>query len=175
MAHGPNFVISVQGIREVDYMFKGIGARANACQPVMESIYIDILEVVRENFDTEGGRTGSPWMPVTLTTQIWKARHGYDPRILHATGELREAMSTFRHPLQYSRIEAFKIVIQSKLLRGKLHQVGYSIPHHGFAGGSGFTKVDARPYLRFREDDRKRFAQKILVWITRGEIIHGGV
>lgn len=175
MAHGPEFRIVTQGVREVQYMFKGIGRRAEDCRPVMEDIYRDALDVIDANFETESAR-GEPWMPLTFTTKIWRARMGYHGGILQATGELRHSMTTAHHPLQYSRVERFKVVISSRTIKGRAHQHGYRQAIHGFLGIAQavttptMQNVPARRYVAFTEIDRKRYARKILFWITRGTL-----
>jgi phage gpG-like protein len=163
------FSFVTQGTRHAELTLQEIGGRALNARPAFEEIYLTALDIIDENFDTEGGRGGQEqWAALTLSTIIWKQKRGLDPRILRATGELHESMTTYRHPLQYSRIERSKIVLAPRLLRGKLHQKGYGVPYaHGFSG-FGVSEVPARPFVRFTDSDAKAFAREILRFVARG-------
>jgi phage gpG-like protein len=159
------FKIVTQGASHAASVIEHMGERAANPRPALEEIYLTALDIIDENFEAEGARGGhARWADNLLTTLIWKARKGYDPRILRATGELKESMTTFRHPEQYSRIERYKIVLSSRLLRGKLHQRGYGVVQKG----GGRTAVPARPYIRFTQGDARAFAREIARFLTKG-------
>lgn len=158
------FKIITRGTVEAAMMLEGLGNRTLNMRPAFEQIYLTALDIIDETFDTEGARDGQEkWARLKLATVVWKAKQKLDPRILRAGGHqgatLHEAMTTFRHPDQYVRIERTKIVLAPKMLRGKVHQKGRR-------DGS----IPARPFVRFSERDQQAFAREILRWVARGRV-----
>jgi phage gpG-like protein len=150
-----DFYFVTQGERHAASVIESMGVQAANLRPALEEIYLTALDIIDETFDKEGERGGFPhWEMVAWQTSQEKARKGQDPRILRATGLLHESMTQYRHPLQYSRIERYKIVLSSRLVRGVVHQ-------------RGSATVPARPYVRFTETDAAAFAREILRHITK--------
>ncbi len=125
----------------------------------LAEIYLTILDIIDEMFDREGERQGHPrWTADKIAQVVYKAKHDppLNPHILQATSALKIAMTTYRHPMQFVRIEKTKIVISSKMLRGKVHQVGSPSAH-----------IPARPYIMVSESDSNMMAREILRHVTR--------
>jgi phage gpG-like protein len=152
-----DFRIVVFGDKHAASRLEGIAANAANTRPAMEEIYLTILDIEEEAFDNEGARSGfTRWHKLALATVVYKVKRHLSPAILEETGRLRTAMTTFRHPDQYSRIERDKIVFSPRLPSipyGRIHQFG------GVAGGS---LIPARPYIRFSETDKQAFGRELL-------------
>ncbi len=151
------FRVVTQGTRLIRLKLVRMTERAEHAKPAMNEIYLTILDIIDETFEKEGARSGLPrWAADTVRWEVKKIKLGLDPRILRATGELHESMTTYRHPLQYVRVENAKVVINSKLMRGKVAQKGYA------KGG-----IPARPYVRFTKMDSHAFGREVMRYIMQ--------
>lgn len=143
-------------------------------RPALEEIYLTVLDIVEETFDTEGARGGhEKWDPITFAYEKWKMKRRPGTPILVFDSELKASVTTYRHPQQFLRIDQTKIVFASKLKRGEWHQKGWkpnvkfrSAKSVGRSKGAG--RVGKRPFIRFTEADRNAFGREILRHVVSG-------
>jgi hypothetical protein len=83
--------IEVFGEKIVDREILARGARAVNMTPAYEEIGWDLARIQREQFDTEGARSGDTWAPNEPATDARKERLGQPLKVFQATGELRES------------------------------------------------------------------------------------
>jgi len=74
---------------------KLIAERARDVRPAMEGIIDRIYDAAAKQFDSQGAYARTPWPANAESTVERKARLGLDPRVLHATLDLRDSLT---HP-----------------------------------------------------------------------------
>lgn len=167
------FRVTVYGDKHAEIALLSIGERARYMRPALEEIYLTILDIVDENFDTEGQRGGfKRWDPITYGYEIYKFKRRPGKPILQFDSELKASVTQYRHPEQFLRIDQTKIVFASKLARGRWHQRGWRQPRPHGTTTSGRSlarkKVPARPFVRFSEADRNAFGREIMKHVVAG-------
>jgi phage gpG-like protein len=180
----PQFRLVTYGVREIADDLEALGHRAINTRPIMEEIYLTILDIEEEIFDTQGIRLGGlKWPAITLQWRFAKAKRGADPRILHASGRLRDSVTKYRHPDQHVRIERDKIVFGSKLPYAKIHQTGsdqFFDEGGRVEGGLAISGgLPQRKYIGFSQQDKANFTRGIErhimkairgIGVTRGRV-----
>lgn len=113
---------TVTGDRKVIHDLLGIGRRAVETRPLLLSIGRVLARLHGERFDSQGDGT---WEPLAETTKARKAALNQDPRILHATLELREdlAGSGAGH---VEDVIGDELVFGTTNFKARLHQEGTS-------------------------------------------------
>src|SRR5205807_5567870 len=71
-------------------------------------------------FRSQGG--SDRWAPLAASTVAYKARHGLDPRILHATLRLRKSLTTFDGEDHIFEITEDEMMVGSRTPYGIFHQ-----------------------------------------------------
>lgn len=115
-----------------------MGDRALDARPAFRLIADDFREFEAERFDAEGNGT---WEPLALSTVAEKARRGQDPRILHATLQLRNSLTKKGAKYSYSRI------FREFILFGTSHPAGGYLQ-------KGTEHMPARKPLGFTEPQK---------------------
>lgn len=83
----------VYGEKQVSRELMRFGERAVEAEPAFHEIADRMRAAIEEQFETEGGHGSGGWAPLQPATVEKKAALGLDPRILHATGVLRETLT----------------------------------------------------------------------------------
>lgn len=77
-------------------------------------------------FDAEGSGFPWPWPALADSTKAEKARHGWDPRILHRTLALRESLTSSDAPGSVHEITPDSLFLGTDIPYAKYHQqAGY--------------------------------------------------
>lgn len=145
------FTIVSSGALRAAWRIQGLARQAANVRPAMEEIYMMILDIEEEIFQSQGTRGGREgWTPLSLG---WQRKKFSDESIGHVgileyTGLLRDTVTRWRHPMQYTRIERSKIVFRSQRPFADLHQKG--------KGG-----MPQRQWIYFTKQDAMNFAQEI--------------
>lgn len=151
------FTIRVYGVDEAAETLESFGHQALYARPALEEIHLTMLDIEHEAFEKEGARSGfTKWQKLALSTIIRKVKRKMDPRILQESGRLMRAMTHYRSPDAYTRIEATRIIFQPKstaIPYGRIQKRG------GHAGGAN---IPARDYIRFSALDRRAFAKEMM-------------
>lgn len=125
--------------------------------PVWESMFHDIARLETEQFDTEGTFSGG-WAVLADSTVQAKALAGLDPRILHATLDLRKSLTEVGGPGNVHIAEPSFMVFGSDVPYGKYHQ-------------TGTTRMPRRRPVDFTSRIRQNLMKKLQRWIVHGEIV----
>lgn len=151
-----------------------MGANAINARPAFEEIYLTMLDIEDEMFERQGARGQPRWTPLGYRQIVDKRRKGQDPRTLIATGLLRASVTTYRHPMQYTRIERDKIVFGSQRPFAKVHQKGQKQGRDAAFNTDIFGNliprsggVPQRKFIHFTEQDENAFAREILRHVVR--------
>lgn len=70
-----------------------MAGRVEDATPAMDAVIDGLYESAAKQFDTAGAYGGTPWPSNAPSTVERKALQGLDPRILHATLDLRDSLT----------------------------------------------------------------------------------
>lgn len=138
----------VGGVAEVEHVLLGIRDRALNAAPVLSVILEDMKRLEAELFDTEGR---GEWPALSATTLEQKARKGFSPKILQATGDLMGSL-TGDGPGSVSRVTEEEVVLGTTIPYATFHE-------HGTA------RMPARPPVDVREQDVRSWSKQIQQYI----------
>lgn len=115
---------------------------ANLAAPAGALLNIGTMlrEMVERQFDSEGGASGG-WAPLADSTVAAKQRQGLDPRILQATGRLKESLTRKFDSEHTERLSGSSLAFGTK--------VPYAIYHQ-----TGTASMPARPPLALTDADK---------------------
>jgi phage gpG-like protein len=141
------------GDKQFDRKLMRIGARSVQAAPVLESVGFFLSRVEREQFDSQGSRSGRPWAPLAPSTV---ARKGHD-EILVDSGALRDS---FIYGDSNNIWE-----VTNEFLR-----FGSSVEYGGFHQ-SGTEHMPQRKVMDLTEADKVAIVKSIQRWVIEGELI----
>lgn len=157
-----DFRIVVYGEKHAALTIEGIGNQAVNLRPALEEIYLTALDIEQELFEKEGARGGFPkWEKLTWEHLRWKVRRGMSPEILRMRDDLYYAMTTYRSRHAFVRFDKTGFVWRPVNPVYKFHMTGYT------TRTNKVTKVPARPFVRFTEQDRQAFGREIARHLMR--------
>jgi phage gpG-like protein len=151
--------ISVAGDVQVSRNILRVGDRAGDMSPAFDQIADDIMEIEEEQFDSQGARGGAAWAPLKESTSARKRRLGLDPRILHATLDLRNSLTRRGDANQNLIIEPEYMVFGSDL--------PYIAPHQT---GAPAVPLPVRRPINFTEQDRRGLVRTLQNFIMTGRV-----
>jgi hypothetical protein len=131
--------------------------RALDAEPVMRSIGQDFLDIVEEQFATEGARGGRPWAQLKFDTIT---RRGSAHPILVDSGDMLIEM-TGPDNLDVSS-DSVELKLPANILQ-KAESAQYGFTAHG-------KTVRPRRMIDFTIFDRHHFRNKISRWLTDGVV-----
>lgn len=85
--------IDAAGATVLDRELLRMAGRVDDLSEVMETVIDSVLASAEKQFDTEGAHGSGGWAPLAQSTIERKAQAGLDPRILHATLDLRRSLT----------------------------------------------------------------------------------
>ncbi len=132
----------------------GVGARAVQARPAFDAVGWELVRIQREQFDTEGARSGHPWEPLAESTIAAK---GNDV-ILVDHGILRDS---FIPGDPYNVFE----VDDDSLVFGSL--VPWGVYHHSRAPREHLPR---RPVMDLTEMDRQHIVRILWGYIRTGRV-----
>lgn len=150
--------IKVFGDEHFRHKIQKMSLRAAHAEPVMDAIGHDLITIIEEQFDTQGGRGGHPWKKLEIETI---ARRGSAYPILIDTGELFDELITPGH------IHTSDSSVELKLPEAVLQKAESA--QYGFTSRAG-KKIRPRKIIDLTTFDRKHFRNKISRWLTHGEL-----
>jgi len=86
--------VTVAGAKVLDRALSRFGDDIKDFREVWRRIYADFISIEKKQFETEGGRGGLRWVPLSPSYAEWKMKHYPGKTILDLTGELRRQMTT---------------------------------------------------------------------------------
>lgn len=134
--------------------------RAENMRPVFEHIMDRMEGWEKEQFDTQGRRASGGWAPLKDSTLKRKRAQGQDPRILHATGRLRDALTKSYAPGAIRKADR-----DSATFGVDPQQVEYSKFHQ-----RGTKFMQRRRPVQFTQEDRREIVRDLQLWVRRGEL-----
>lgn len=98
-------------------------ARGMDMAPAFRKVVKYLRRVESRQFTSQGANSGG-WTPLASSTVAYKAKHGYDPRILHRTLRLRKSLTREGAPDSVVRISRDEMFYGSSVPYGVFHQRG---------------------------------------------------
>lgn len=129
--------------------------RARDVSPVLDRIAEDWLEIVEEQFETEGARGGSKWEGLAFSTI--KKRGSAHP-ILIDSGDMFQELITPENVRVTD--DSVTMELGDQTVKAESHQYGFTNPQG--------AEVPARPIVQFRDDDRARWREWITDYLVNG-------
>lgn len=123
-----------------------LGERADDVSPVLAEIADDFERAETRLFDTQGG---GRWAPLKPSTVAAKAAAGLDPRILHATGALRDSLTKQGAQGAVRRITSDDF------------EAGTAVPYARYLGRR-------RPPIVLREQEARRWERMVASFVATG-------
>lgn len=157
----PGIDITVTGERENARRIMRAGERGMDMRPIFHVLSDDWEDIMDEHFETEGARSGRRWRSLSDSRIAQKAAQDLDPRILHATLDLRKSLTS--HPVWGS----IKQVRPHSLLRGT--SIYYAEYHH-----EGTRRVPQRRVFVFTNRDRAAWHDVMTDFVINGRVRRPG-
>lgn len=110
-----NLFVNVMGEKLVATKMETLGRRRANMEPVMAAVALKIFEIEDKIFESQGRRGGGSWKADSPDWLARKIRDGLDPRIGHATGELRDSMTEPDAPGQAVHVGRNYVSVGSRL------------------------------------------------------------
>lgn len=155
--------IEMYGDRQLSRRFTAVSAALDDARPAFHEMVDLLVDWERRQFDSQGSYASGGWTPNAPSTTAAKAALGYDTRILHRTGRLRQSLAVRGGAGQEIQIHPQWMVFRSTVPYGRIHQDG--------AGG-----LPVRKPFELRKADRAelmRPLQKLVVesWHNGGRTL----
>lgn len=131
------FIAKAMGHTVVATKFERMGLAALNARPAMELTALEMLRIIRLNFESEGRRGGGSWRKDTQEWLLRKFRMGLDPRINRATRALYDSFAFPGAPNQQLVITDHSVIL------------GSNLPYAGYVQRE-------RPFVKYTERDRLR-------------------
>lgn len=152
-----SYDISVQGAGRIREDLIRFGERSATMRPVLERLAMLIYEEQEDLYASAGAAVGG-WAPLKEATIAAKLKAGLDPRILHATLSLRNAITGLDD-------ESLIRVTDSEL------RIGTSIPYFRYhATGSKDGTLPKREPAIFDAVMKRNVTKSIQRWIMDGTL-----
>ena len=124
----------------------GVGDRSRDLRPAFRKALHTLERSAARQFDSEGVYGSAGWTPLAPSTVAEKAAKGLDPRIMHRTYRLRDALAG-KNADRIGRVNRQSLVYGSSVDYAGYHQAGTSnMPRRPLVKP---TKGDRREITRF--------------------------
>lgn len=163
---------------QLDKKLKELTSKVTNLRPVMRAISENMIQAVKDNFDSEGSRLGEKWKELSPSTKAQRSKKGFSGKILQQRRKLFDSITAYADDEVAS--------VGTNLKYAKVHQLGcndsvsvspfsrkvasrniYAARKDGkgltkrlLASGIGFTKkhsrtmnTPARPFLGLNDND----------------------
>lgn len=153
---GVQVTFEMFGEKQFEREILRVGERADDARPLFMKLADDWVRWNDIQFNSEGARASGGWEPIKPATLIAKLRKGLDPRILHATGALRDALT-----------DKGNIDITDSWMHLKIPD---EVEEYGRYHQAGTSNMPRRRPLEFTEADRRVMTRRIQAWLINGEL-----
>lgn len=143
--------IDIFGDVQLDRRMLRFAAKADDFSPAFEDLADDFLKIERRQFATQGGASGG-WAPLAPSTVRFKARMGYDPRILHRTRVMRRSLTRKGAPGAVREISAEEMRVGTSVVSDDGRNFPYPRAHQ-----FGTARMPRRRVVEFTRADRRRW------------------
>jgi phage gpG-like protein len=147
-----NLTFSVMGTTQLNRSLSRFGEAVRDFRPVWRQLYADFLKIEREQFNSEGARSGTPWRPLRPTYAAWKAVHYPGMKVLVATGTMQ---------LQLTTGQGMQNTFAPLSMR--LHPTDPKAKYHQ----AGTRRMAARPPVQLTPDDKTRWVKILHDYVYR--------
>ena len=139
--------VTVIGEKAIHYKLSRFADEVNDWRPCFKDLLELFKEMEREQFDSEGARSGDRWAELSDKPEgkgyaSWKAKHRPGAPILYLTGDLRANLTRPRSDIRKQQMSLYA----SKASYWQYHQ-------------TGTQKMPARPPIRFTASDLEDWRQ----------------
>jgi phage gpG-like protein len=149
--------ISLFGDKVFKRKILAVRYRAKNMSPVLGRIADQWLDIIEEQFTTEGARGGNPWTKLSRETKL---RRGSAHPILVETGDLLIEMT-----------DPGSVKVTDDEIRMELPRDVVARSHqHGFFNTRAGRSVPARPMVAFTEADRLKWRGSITDYLVNGRL-----
>lgn len=132
--------------------------RSRNMSPILQDVGDKWIEIIEDQFDTEGGRTGKKWAKLEFDTI---QRRGSDHPILIHSGDMFDHLITPDNLSVTDDSVTYTFETDPEIAtRAQSHQFGFM--NHG-------TAVPARPIVDFTEADEVEFRDMIQDYLVNGD------
>lgn len=142
--------MTIMGEKQLARGFSRFGEGIKDLRPVFEEIHADFVRIEREQFASEGGRSGQRWQALSATYAEWKAKRFPGMPILQLTGGLLGDMTD---GLKVS-MDPMLLVMEPSLDRALWHQ-------------KSTARMPARKVVALTEADKRGWVKLIHSFIYR--------
>jgi len=145
-------------VKEIRDAYARIGAARRNIRPAMEIIAVEMANVAKETFESQGRRGGGSWQFLSPERVHEKEREGLDPRILYATHRLFQSMT---------EIGSSENIVQIQKINPDDYSValGTEVPYARVMwSGSSKRHIPARKFYKAIPTDRLRFVRILQQW-----------
>lgn len=125
--------------------FVMVGERAEHAEPAMYAMGLKVMDIVREQFYTEGAASGHPWDHLAESTI---QRKGGDASILFESGDLFGSLTELGYPGQIFDVGADSLDFGTHIDYFKYHQSRKPREHLPRRAPFDFTEHDKRELMR---------------------------
>lgn len=132
------------GDEQLSFKLNNIGNRASHLQPAMEWARDEIIDIVEQQFETEGARSGHKWQKLAFATI--KARGSAHPILIHFGDLFDELISPARYFVSDDSIE---------------YHGGWASDEYGHFHQTGTGKMPARPPFEFTDHDEQHLTHGV--------------
>jgi len=108
----------------VDVMLRGIEQGLNNLTPVWGQVRQIYIAFIKEQFQSEGGYTGTTWQPLNPSYARWKAQHAPGKSILRLRDRLYGSLTGRSHPEQIFRTGKNWMEYGTSVFYARIHQTG---------------------------------------------------
>ena len=161
-----NFSLLIFGEKIVTAKYRAMANNAGNLVPSFLQVEDYLMDITGRQFDSQGGRAGGSWKPVTPKWAARKARTGGDTRILHFDKALRRSVTKRGATGQILEYTPTSLTFGTSIKYAAVHQFG-----HG--------KIPKRKFLVILPLDKKMITEMIqshimTPWIKTGILAFGG-
>lgn len=116
---------TIQGDKQVIKLLRDLKGKVKDMAPVWVQIGDIVSDEMTQAFDSQGvSANGVPWAPLSPPYLRWKLRHGFDPRVLHQTGAMRNSFTS--RPMSIEKYARHQATFGSDDPKAAFHQFGTS-------------------------------------------------
>jgi phage gpG-like protein len=152
-----NLKLSIDGQAKFDGTFRVLREGITDLRPVWPEIELAFYRAELEQFNSEGGRGGAQWVPLSKGYAKWKEKKRPGQPILVLSGYLRRTLTAAGTPDTIRIHEPLSLTLGAG---GRAGQIG---GYHQ----RGTTKMPARPPLNLTRDDYGKFVSRIFRYVEK--------
>ena len=153
------FDFEIDGDVQVSRKLLRFGQSAQDARPAFNSMIDQIISLTKRQFDTQGVSGSGGWDPLKPQTIAAKLRKNQDPRILRASGNLFESLTSLGAKGQRRIVEPGFMVFGSDLPYSGVHQKG-----------SPGKNIPQRRPIELTRQNRKQLVKTLQRYIMTGQV-----